>query len=64
MYKSLKINNGEMFNVYDVVEIDSEIYIVLNDKKFTYPFNKNETIFRTTKPIKKIGTLNEYPEYF
>ncbi|MDN5093330.1 hypothetical protein [Aliarcobacter butzleri] len=62
--KNHMYEDGTIVVINDVVKIDSEIYIVRNDKKFTCPFNTNKTIWSTSKAIKKIGTIDTYPEYF
>lgn len=53
--------------VCDVVKIENEIYIVKCDGNL-HPFNpKNndgKPIWSTSKSIEKIGTIEEYPEYF
>lgn len=56
--------NGDVIQVCDVVEIDGNIYTVRSDEKFHCTDYKNQTIWSTNKAIKKIGTIEEFPEYF
>jgi len=57
-------HNNEVICVCDVVKIDQHIYTVKSDQKFHPINNKNQTIWSTSKKIYKIGTIEEYPEYF
>ncbi len=64
--KHLDINNCTIY-VCDVVKFDNEIFVVKFDGLF-YPinpnFNNGEPAWSTSKPIEKLGTIEEYPEYF
>lgn len=59
-----KYQNGDIIQVCDVVEIDGNIYTVRSDEKFHYINKSKPTIWSTNKPIKKLGTIEEFPEYF
>ena len=64
--KHLDINDCTIY-VCDVVRFSNEIFVVKYDK-FFYPvnpnFNNGEYVRSTSKPIEKLGTIEEYPEYF
>lgn len=56
--------NGDVVQVCDVVEIDGYIYTVRSDGKFHCINNSKKPIWSTSKLIKKLGTIEEFPEYF
>ena len=64
--KHLDINDCTIY-VCDVVRFSNEIFVVKYDK-FFHPinpsFNNGKHVRSTSKPIEKLGTIEEYPEYF